>query len=169
MVKLATICYIDNGEQLLMLHRNKQVGDIHQDKWVSVGGKFEAGETPEQCAMREIREETGLEALNLELCGVITFPDFRHDGEDWYSFVYRVREFRGELIDDCPEGTLKWVDYNQVMELPTWEGDYIFLRWVLEEAPFFSAYFEYDVTGQLVANDVTFYPLKEGKSESEYV
>ena len=63
MVKLATICYIDNGEQFLMLHRNKQVGDIHQDKWVSVGGKFEAGETPEQCAIREIREETGLEAL----------------------------------------------------------------------------------------------------------
>ena len=85
-----------------MLHRNKKENDIHQGKWVSVGGKFEIGETPEECAKREIYEETGLIAEKLELCGFITFPNFTQDGQDWYSFVYRVTEFSGNLIENCP-------------------------------------------------------------------
>ena len=158
MTKLSTICYIDNGSQFLMLHRNKQDNDIHEGKWVSVGGKFEAGETPEECAIREIKEETGLDVHGLEMIGFITFPDFKHDGEDWYSFVFKVTDFSGELIEESPEGTLKWVDYDQVMHLPTWEGDYIFLEWVLEGTEFFSAQFTYNLEGQLIDHHVQFYP-----------
>ncbi|MGX7092727.1 NUDIX hydrolase [Hutsoniella sourekii] len=155
--QLSTICYLDNGKQLLLLHRNKKENDIHEGKWVSVGGKFEAGETPEACAIREIREETGLIADKLDLLGFITFPDFKHDGQDWYSFVYRVSEFHGELIEDCDEGTLAWVDYQDVMKKPTWEGDYLYLEWILNGSPFFSASFTYDLEGELADHHVTFY------------
>lgn len=154
-MKLSTICYIDNGKQLLLLHRNKRANDIHKGKWIGVGGKFEIGETPEECAKREIFEETGLVAQKLSLCGFITFPNFTQDGQDWYSFIYRVTEFSGELIDDCPEGTLKWIDYEEVMKLPTWEGDYMFLQWVLDKKPYFSAKFTYQAD-QLVEHFVEF-------------
>lgn len=155
-MKLSTICYIDNGSQLLLLHRNKKENDIHQGKWISVGGKFEIGETPEECAKREIYEETGLIAEKMELCGFITFPNFTQDGQDWYSFVYRVTEFSGDLIENCPEGTLEWVNYEDVMNKPTWEGDYIFLQWILDRRPYFSAKFTY-VTNQLIEQSVEFY------------
>lgn len=156
MTKLSTICYIDNGSQILLLHRNKKPNDIHEGKWISVGGKFEAGETPEECAIREIKEETGLTATGLDLRGFITFPDFKHDGEDWYSFVYVVNEFEGELLEECDEGTLEWVDYDQVMSKPTWEGDYIYLQWLLDQTPYFSAKFTYDPQGDLVEHSVEF-------------
>lgn len=155
-MKLSTICYIDNGSQLLLLHRNKKENDIHQGKWISVGGKFEIGETPEECAKREIYEETGLIAEKLELCGFITFPNFTQDGQDWYSFVYRVTEFSGNLTEKCPEGTLEWVNYEDVMNKPTWEGDYIFLQWILDRRPYFSAKFTY-VANQLIEQSVEFY------------
>ena len=80
---LSTICYIDNGHQFLLLKRDKKANDIHEGKYVGVGGKFEAGETPEACAKREIFEETGLVAKKMQLCGFITFPDFTQDGRDW--------------------------------------------------------------------------------------
>ncbi|MBR7927856.1 8-oxo-dGTP diphosphatase [Aerococcaceae bacterium zg-ZUI334] len=158
-MKLATICYIDNGSQFLLLHRNKRQNDIHKGKWVSVGGKFEPGETPEACAKREIFEETGLIAEKMELCGFITFPNFTQDGEDWYSFVYRVTEFSGELQAECPEGTLSWVDYDEIINKPTWEGDYIFLSWVLEKSSFFSANFTYE-NDKLIEHFVEFYDHK---------
>ena len=156
MQQLSTICYIDNGSQLLLLHRNKRQEDIHKDKWVSVGGKFEIGETPEACAKREIFEETGLVAETLELCGFITFPNFTQNEVDWYSFVYRVTEFSGELKKECAEGTLEWVDYDHVLEKPTWEGDYLFIQWVLDRRPFFSASFTY-VDNHLKEHTVVFY------------
>lgn len=157
MTKLSTICYIDNGSQFLLLLRNKKVNDYHHGKYISVGGKFEAGETPEECAKREIKEETGLDALDLELKGFISFPNFQHDGEDWYSFVYRVKEYTGEINFDSDEGSLVWVDYDQVMSMPTWEGDYIYLKWVLDsQTPFFSAKFIYNDQGQLEDYQVDF-------------
>lgn len=156
MTKLSTICYIDNGEQFLLLHRNKKLNDYHAGKYISVGGKFEPGESPEDCAIREIKEETGLNAEKLILQGFISFPNFQHDGEDWYSFVYRVTEFSGELIDS-DEGTLHWVDYDKVLSMPTWEGDYIYLRWVMDEKiPYFSAKFIYDEAGKLADYTVCF-------------
>ncbi|MGO4938034.1 NUDIX hydrolase [Fundicoccus sp. Sow4_H7] len=159
MVQLATMCYLDNGSQYLLLKRDKKENDIHENKWVSVGGKFEKGETPEACAIREIKEETGLSATKMELKGVITFPNFTQNDIDWYCFVYVITEFEGQLIPECDEGTLSWVDYDEVLKKPTWEGDYIFLEWLLEDAPFFSAEFTY-VNNQLTHHDVIFYPNK---------
>ncbi|MBG9983052.1 8-oxo-dGTP diphosphatase [Aerococcaceae bacterium DSM 111020] len=158
---LSTICYIDNGSQLLLLKRDKKLNDIHEGKYVSVGGKFEPGETPEACAIREIKEETGLNARSLDLRGFITFPDFRHDGEDWYSFVYIVTDYDGELVEECDEGTLEWVDYDDVLSKPTWDGDYIYLQWLKDNRPFFSASFTYDLDEQLIDHSVVFYD-KEG-------
>ena len=161
MARLATICYIDNGKQLLLLHRNKKPNDVHQGKWIGIGGKLEAGETPEECAIREIKEETGLTALNLDLRGLITFPEFTPE-HDWYTYVFRVTEFSGELLTDCPEGELEWVDYEQVLQKPTWEGDLVFLRWILERNPFFSAKFRYDTKAdQLLDYHVQFYTTQQ--------
>ena len=154
MVKLATICYIDNGKEFLMLHRNKKPNDVHDGKWIGVGGKLEKGETPQECAVREIFEETGLRVKKPILKGIITFPEFTLN-HDWYTYVFKVTEFEGELID-CDEGTLEWVPYEQVLSRPTWEGDHIFVSWLLENKPFFSAKFSYK--GEtLVESHVDFY------------
>lgn len=153
MPQLATICYIDNGKELLMLHRNKKPNDVHEGKWIGVGGKLERGETPQECAAREILEETGLKAKPV-LKGVITFPEFAPD-LDWYTYVFKVTEFEGELID-CNEGTLEWVPYDEVLSKPTWEGDHTFVEWLLEDKPFFSAKFVYD-GDKLLDTQVDFY------------
>ena len=153
MPQLATICYIDNGKELLMLHRNKKPNDVHAGKWIGVGGKIERGETPQECAAREILEETGLKAKPI-LKGVITFPEFTPDS-DWYTYVFKVTEFEGELID-CNEGTLEWVPYDEVLSKPTWEGDHTFVEWLLEGKPFFSAKFVYD-GDKLLDTQVDFY------------
>ena len=153
MPQLATICYIDNGKELLMLHRNKKPNDVHAGKWIGVGGKLERGETPQECAIREIFEETGLKAEPV-LKGVITFPEFIPD-LDWYTYVFKVTEFEGDLID-CNEGTLEWVPYDEVLSKPTWEGDHTFVGWLLEDKPFFSAKFVYD-GDKLLDTQVDFY------------
>ena len=153
MPQLATICYIDNGKELLMLHRNKKPNDVHEGKWIGVGGKLERGETPQECAAREILEETGLKATPV-LKGVIPFPECTPD-LDWYTYVFKVTEFEGELID-CNEGTLEWVPYDEVLSKPTWEGDHTFVEWLLEDKPFFSAKFVYD-GDKLLDTQVDFY------------
>ena len=152
--QLATICYLDDGENFLMLHRNKKPNDVHQGKWIGVGGKLEAGESPEEGARREILEETGLAVEKLQMIGTITFPEFTPD-TDWYTFVFRVREFTG-VLGPCDEGTLEWVPYDQVLSKPTWEGDLQFLSWILEEAPFFSAKMSYKDFA-LIDSQVVFY------------
>ncbi|MGT2711722.1 NUDIX hydrolase [Streptococcus oriscaviae] len=154
MTKLATICYVDNGKELLLLHRNKKPQDVHAGKWIGVGGKFEKGESPEDCAKREIFEETGLVATDMKLCGVITFPDFTPN-QDWYTYVFKVTAFEGS-IKDCDEGSLEWVPYEEVLQKPTWEGDLIFLRWILDNRPFFSAKFTY-TENSLQDHSVVFY------------
>lgn len=160
MVKLATICYIDNGNELLLLHRNKKKNDVHEGKWISVGGKLEAGETPDECAKREILEETGLVVKSMDFKGVITFPDFT-PGDDWYTYVFKVTEFSGQVID-CVEGTLEWVSYDEVLNKPTWEGDYELFKWILEDRPFFSAKFVYGSNQELLERQVTFYEQNQG-------
>lgn len=154
MIQLATICYIDNGEAFLMLHRNKKENDIHHGKWIGVGGKLEAGETPQACARREILEETGLEVTDMSLRGIITFPNLTPNC-DWYAYVFKITGFEGELID-CPEGDLEWVPYDQVLMKPSWEGDWRFQSWLLENKPFFSASFSYEAD-KLVSYHVDFY------------
>jgi 8-oxo-dGTP diphosphatase len=152
-MKLATLGYIRRAGKTLMIHRVKKQNDVHQGKWNGLGGKLEPGETPEECIIREIREESGLAARDPELKGFLTFPGFAND-EDWYAFVFVVRDFTGELIDS-PEGFLSWIDDERLIELPLWEGDYIFLPW-LDRPGFFSGKFCY-TDGNLVSHDVVFY------------
>ena len=140
MVK-ATLVYIVEGEQVLMLHRNKRPNDVHWKKYVGVGGKFEAGETAEECMKREVLEETGLHVLDYQLAGEIFFPAF--DGEqDIFTYVYRVTKTSGELQENH-EGELSWFHKDDILDLSLWEGDRVFLPWVLEEGPFFEATFFY--------------------------
>ena len=136
-----------------MLHRIKKKNDVHEGKWNGLGGKFEQGETPEQCAIREVKEESGLLIKNPKLHGFITFPMF--DGKkDWYVFVFSAREFGGELIDSH-EGKLEWIPNDKLLELNLWEGDKIFIPW-LKNDKFFSAKFVYE-NGKLIEHNVDFY------------
>lgn len=148
----ATLCYVRSNGKTLMMHRNKKEGDVHKGKWNGLGGKLDPGESPEECVVREIREESGLTLLDPRLRGVLTFPAFK-PGEDWLVFVYTATRFEGEL-GKCAEGDLEWIPDERVKELPLWEGDRIFLPW-LEEDRFFSGKFVYR-EGRLASHDVTF-------------
>lgn len=152
-VKMATLCYVRQGGKTLMLHRIKKENDMHAGKWNGLGGKLLPGETPEACAIREVREESGLTLINPVLRGLITFPGFNHD-DDWYCFLFVGREFTGELIDS-DEGVLAWIDDTVLLDLPLWPGDRIFIPWLDVDA-FFSGRFTY-VDGQLQDHDVVFY------------
>jgi len=147
-MKLMTLCYIQdlNTNKTLMLHRVKKENDIHEGKWNGVGGKFEAGESPEDCVIREVKEETGLNIISPSLKGIITFPKFGKQNEDYYVFVFTAKEFTGELIDDCPEGNLEWVDSDKLLDLNLWDGDKYFIP-LLNKLGMFSAkiYYENDV------------------------
>lgn len=152
-MQLATLCYLMDGERTLMLHRIKKKNDVHEGKWNGLGGKFESGETPEECAIREIKEESGLLMKNPKLHGFITFPMF--DGKkDWYVFLFTASEFEGELIDS-PEGKLEWIPNEELLKLSLWEGDEIFIPWLFQEK-FFSAKFVYE-NGNFVSYSVEFY------------
>ena len=122
------------------MNRNKKANDIHEGKWNGLGGKFEPGETSEECVIREVYEESGLIISNPKLCGLLIFPRFK--GNDWYVFVFTATEFRGELIDS-PEGKLEWIPDENVLQLNLWESDHIFMPWI-QEVRFFSAKFEYE-------------------------
>jgi len=136
-----------------MVHRNKKSNDIHEGKWNGLGGKVEAGETPEMCIKREVQEETGLFIQNPYLHGLLVFTNFK--GNDWYVFVFTAREFTGELLESSPEGRLEWIDDDKLTKLNLWESDHIFLPW-LEEQKFFSARFDY--TGDVMQEyEVNFY------------
>ncbi len=136
-----------------MLHRVKKENDMHEGKHNGLGGKFEEGETPEECAVREVFEESGLAAKNLILKGVITFPAFAK-GEDWYVFVFVIDKFEGEMTVSN-EGNLEWVNDSDLLNLNLWDGDKIFLKW-LEQDRFFSAKFTYE-NGILTSHSVYFY------------
>jgi 8-oxo-dGTP diphosphatase len=152
-MKLATLCYLRKDGRTLMIHRVKKAGDIHAGKWNGLGGKLEPGETPEECAAREIREESGLVARRLELKGVLSFPGFAND-EDWYAFVFVVPEFEGQ-ISESQEGYLQWIESTEIYNLNLWEGDRVFLPW-LDQPGLFSGKFVYK-NGRLVDHSVNFY------------
>lgn len=152
-MQLATLCYVVENDKTLMLHRIKKKNDVHEGKWNGLGGKFEHGETPEECVIREIKEESGLLIKNPKLHGFITFPMF--DGKkDWYVFLFTAREFEGELIDSI-EGKLEWIPNEKLLELNLWEGDRIFIPWLLNDK-FFSAKFIYE-NGKFIDYKVSFY------------
>lgn len=152
-MKLATLCYLRQNGKTLMVHRIKKPNDIHEGKWNGLGGKFEPGETPEECAQREIFEESGLRVHKLLLKGLLTFPLFARD-EDWYAFVFVATDFEGSLIES-PEGDLQWIDDSKLLDLNLWTGDRIFLPW-LDRAGFFSGKFVYQ-NGELVDHSAVFY------------
>lgn len=152
-MKLATLCYVRHAGQTLMVHRVKKADDMHANKWNGLGGKLEPGETPEECAIREIYEESGLRVRQPRLKGLLTFPHFAKE-EDWYAFVFVCEEFEGELIDS-PEGELRWIPNHELADLNLWEGDRIFLPW-LERPGFFSGKFIYQ-EGRLVSHEVVFH------------
>lgn len=149
----ATLCYVRSGGRTLMMHRNKKEGDVHRGKWNGLGGKLDAGESPEECVIRELREESGLSIIAPRLRGVLTFPAFKN-GEDWLVFVYTATRFEG-MLGACAEGDLEWVEDSRLATLPLWEGDLIFLPWIDQEK-FFSGKFSY-VDGRLARHEVSFY------------
>lgn len=149
---LATLCYVQKDDSTLMLLRNKKKNDVHKGKYNGLGGKFEQGESPEECVIREVYEESGL-SITPELKGLISFPLFSHNS-DWQVFLYSAHKFTGNLINS-PEGELHWIKNSELLNLNLWEGDKLFLSWMLQDK-FFSAKFNYN-EGKLDSHSVTFY------------
>ena len=136
-----SLCYIEKDNSYLMLHRTKKEHDYNKDKWIGIGGKFENGESPEDCAVREIREETGLvvEPAELDYCGIVTFVDVSEvEAYTEFMHIFRARKFSGELKSDCDEGDLEWVPLAKLKELPHWQADEIFYDFLAENHPFYS-------------------------------
>ena len=135
-MKNTTLCYIEHNGKYLMLHRTKKKNDENQDKWIGVGGKFEAEESPYDCARREIKEETGLENLSLSYRGIVTFVSDEYGTE--YMHLFHTKDFEGEIKEVCDEGNLEWIEKERLLSLPLWEGDKIFLDLLDKSVPFFS-------------------------------
>ncbi len=135
-----TLCYIERGDEYLLLHRVKKENDLNRDKWIGLGGKFEPGESPEECLLREVREETGLTLTSFRYRGIVTFVSDRWVTE--YMHLFTADGFTGE-IGECDEGVLEWIKKSDFAALPQWEGDRIFLRLLEEGAPFFSLKLRY--------------------------
>jgi 8-oxo-dGTP diphosphatase len=125
---------------LNLVQRNKKANDIHEGKWNGLDGKFEAGETPEECVTREVLEESGLSIQNPKYCGLLVFTNF--NGNDWYVLVFTATKFTGELIDSL-QGKLEWISDDKLLDLNLWESDHIFFPW-LNHKELLSAKFEYD-------------------------
>lgn len=140
-MKLTTLCYIEKDDCYLMLHRVKKENDLNHDKWIGVGGKFEPDETPEECLLREVKEETGLTLTKYRFRGIITFLSDEWEGE--YMHLFTAEEYSGELTE-CNEGNLVWVPKAQIQNLHLWEGDKIFFRLLEENRSFFSLKLRYE-------------------------
>lgn len=150
---LTTLCYIEKDGRYLMMHRVKKKKDVNEGKWIGIGGHFEAGESPEECLLREAKEETGLTLTSWRFRGILTFESVGWPIE--YICVYTADGFEGELAE-CSEGDLAWIPKSEVLNLRLWEGDRIFLRLLVEEAPFFSMKLTYE-------GDVLKYAALDGK------
>ena len=139
----STLGYLENPRgEYLMLHRVKKQADVNKDKWIGVGGHFEPGESPDECFLREVREETGLTLTDWRFRGVVTFLSDGWDGEHMYLFT--ATGWTGEPARDCDEGELAWVPKEAVPALPVWEGDKIFLELLARDTPPFLLTLEYE-------------------------
>ena len=134
-MELTTLCYIEKDGKYLMLNRNKKEQDLNKGKFIGIGGHIEFGEAPEECIKREVLEETGLTLKSLSLRGLLTFVI---DDIMEYAFLYTSQDFSGVLKEDCCEGDLLWIDKTQMLDLPLWEGDKIFLKRLEEDNTYFS-------------------------------
>ena len=137
----STLCYIEKDGKYLMLHRTKKKDDINKDKWLGVGGKFEKDESPEECMLREVKEETGLMLKSYKLRCIVTYVSTTWETE--YMYVFTSKDFTGNLIE-CNEGDLEWVNKKDVLRLNSWEGGKIFVEKIQEDDTFFTVKFEYD-------------------------
>ena len=135
-MKNTSLCYIEHNGKYLMLHRIKKKNDENRDKWIGVGGKFESGESPFDCAHREIYEETGFKNLELSYRGIVTFVSDCYGTE--YMHLFTAPADSNEIPKSCDEGELVWIDKQDILNLPIWEGDKVFLRLLDEEKKFFS-------------------------------
>ena len=133
---------MEKGNQYLMLHRVKKEHDINKDKWIGVGGKFEDKESPEDCLLREVREETGLTLTSWKFRGIITFVTDRYETE--FMHLYTADEWEGEMIE-CNEGNLEWLEKKEVFNLKVWEGDKIFFDLLERDCGFFSLKLVYNI------------------------
>ena len=143
---MTTLCYIEKDGKYLMLHRVKKENDLNKDKWIGIGGHFLEGESPEECLLREVKEETGLTLEKWKFRGIVTFVQLTTDTDNMifeYMMLYTATDFTG-IIKNCDEGDLVWVEKEKVAELPIWEGDKIFLRLLLEDSDFFSLKLVYE-------------------------
>lgn len=142
LMKMTTLCYIENNDCYLMLHRTKKKKDVNKDKWIGVGGHAEGNETPQECLLREVKEETGLLLTSYKFRGLITFISDEYEAET--TCLFTADGYTGELIT-CDEGELEWVKKSDVPQLPTWEGDAQFLKLLLEdEKRFFAMKLRYE-------------------------
>lgn len=147
----STLCYIKKNNQYLLLHRVKKDHDLNHGKWIGVGGKFEPGESADECVVREVYEETGLTITKFFCHGIIKFISGAWEDQDMY--LYTATEFEGELISDCPEGELKWVDADEVLKLPTWEGDKYFMEPLLSGQKRIDMVVRYDENDNLIGHE----------------
>ena len=141
MSKQTTLCYIENEGCYLMLHRVKKEQDENKDKWIGIGGKFEEGESPEECVLREAKEETGLTLTDYKYRGIVTFVSDVWPCE--YMHLFTATGFEG-VLKDCDEGVLEWLPKDKLYGLPMWAGDRIFLELLDKDAPFFSLKLVYE-------------------------
>lgn len=140
-MKNTTTCYIEKDGKYLMLHRVKKKNDMNKDKWIGVGGKFEEGESPEECIMREVKEETGLILNSYELRCIVTYVSDKYETEQMY--VFTSSDFGGELIE-CNEGDLEWINKEKILNLNIWEGDKFFIEKIQKDNNFFTLKVEYE-------------------------
>ena len=154
-MKITTLGYLIRDDAYLMLHRTKKSNDPNHAKWIGVGGHVENGETPDECFIREVKEETGLTLRSLRLRSMITF--ISDEWEDELMFLYTSDDFSGELIP-CDEGELAYIPREQVLSLPSWEGDRIFLQELMNDAPFFTLKLQYQGE-KLIHTDLNPSPL----------
>ena len=130
-----TLCYVLRGDEVLMLHRINKKNDVNQDKWIGIGGKFEKDESPDECLLREAKEETGLTLTDWNYRGIVTFVSDLYPTE--YMHLFTADGYTGEL-KECDEGVLEWIPKEKLLEIPHWEGDAIFLDLIDRDVPFFS-------------------------------
>ena len=148
MAKLSTLCYIEKDGKYLMLHRTVKKNDVNKDKWIGVGGHFEQDESPEECLLREVKEETGYTLTSYQYRGLVTFVS--GNGVTEYMSLFTADGFEGTPIP-CDEGELQWVDKKDIEKLNIWEGDKIFFRLLMESMEFFSLKLVYNGGDQLIS------------------